>query len=245
MSMSMSSNASSSTTSSSNEFDADVHVVVFAARGSEEIELVTCVDVLRRAGARVTIAKCVPKNDDGDCENDDDDDEEMFVTCSRDVKVKCDATTRALMTSARTTTTTTDARAVIVPGGMPGASNIALDRDAMDLIKCVLKSENGIVAAMCAAPVVVLARNGMLDGKRATAHPAFANELRDRTSVDARVVVDGRVITSRGPGTAIEFALAIVSALYGVEKAREVAKPMVTAGGGTRARVANEWTLDG
>ena len=72
---------------------------------------------------------------------------------------------------------------------------------------------------------------GLLAGKRATAHPAFAAKLTNQAAVEQRVVVDGALVTSRGPGTAFEFALALVKALYGEGKMREVAGPMVMAPG--------------
>ena len=72
---------------------------------------------------------------------------------------------------------------------------------------------------------------GLLEGKRATAHPAFASDLSSTADVERRVVADGALTTSRGPGTAFEWALALVAQLYGVEKAREVAGPMVMAAG--------------
>jgi 4-methyl-5(b-hydroxyethyl)-thiazole monophosphate biosynthesis len=73
----------------------------------------------------------------------------------------------------------------------------------------------------------VLEPQGLLKGKKATAHPGFANRLQDREAEASRVVVDGNVVTSRGPGTAIEFALELVALLYGREKAQAVAEPML------------------
>ncbi|MBU0742880.1 DJ-1/PfpI family protein, partial [bacterium] len=80
-------------------------------------------------------------------------------------------------------------------------------------------------AAICAAPGCVLAAHGLLEGRRATAHPSFMAPL-PRPS-EERVVVDGGVVTSRGPGTALEFALALVGVLYGDGKRREVARQML------------------
>ena len=81
--------------------------------------------------------------------------------------------------------------------------------------------------AICAAPAVVLQTHGLLEGRRATCHPAFADRLADAGAAESRVVVDGPVVTSRGPGTAIEFALELVEQLFGGQKAREVAGPML------------------
>lgn len=81
--------------------------------------------------------------------------------------------------------------------------------------------------AICATPAVFLEAKGMLQGKKATAHPAFADKLSNQAAVQERVVVDGKLTTSRGPGTAFEWALSLVQQLYGEEKMREVAGPMV------------------
>ena len=80
---------------------------------------------------------------------------------------------------------------------------------------------------MCASPAVVFQHHGLLEGKQATSHPNFTNRLTDKSQVESRVVVDGKVITSRGPGTTIEFALKIVEVLYDKEHAMKVATPMV------------------
>jgi 4-methyl-5(b-hydroxyethyl)-thiazole monophosphate biosynthesis len=111
-------------------------------------------------------------------------------------------------------------------GGMPGAERL---RDCEDLQQMQLaqKEEGRTWAAICASPAVVLESKGLLQGKAATCHPAFSDKLSNQSHVPSRVVVDGSLITSRGPGTALEFALALVAALFGAEKAQEVAGPMV------------------
>ena len=75
--------------------------------------------------------------------------------------------------------------------------------------------------------LIALQHHGLLDGRRATSHPGFSDRLENREQVESRVVVDGNVVTRRGPGTAIEFALKLVELLFGGEKAAEVGKPMV------------------
>lgn len=84
-----------------------------------------------------------------------------------------------------------------------------------------------LYAAICATPAVFLASKGLLGDRPATAHPAFATQLPNQDAVEQRVVVDGTLTTSRGPGTAFEFALSLVKQLYGEEKMLEVASPMV------------------
>ena len=198
-------------------------VLVPMAHGSEEMEVVIIADVLRRAGARVTIASV---EDDG-----------LVCSCSRGVKIVADASLADASASAYD--------CVVLPGGMPGAKRLADDARVMAIVEAQLQSERGITAAMCASPGVILAPRGWLNGVASTAHPAFVKDLpSDNASAEGRVVVDGRVITSRGPGTAIEFALALVEALFGKDKALEVAGPMVLPPREKAALVANEWTLE-
>lgn len=111
-------------------------------------------------------------------------------------------------------------------GGMPGAERLRDSPALMSLLHSQADSGK-LYAAICATPAVALEPNGFLKGKRATAHPAFSGQLSNQEAVNERVVVDGKLVTSRGPGTAFDFALALVKALYGEEKAREVAGPMV------------------
>jgi 4-methyl-5(b-hydroxyethyl)-thiazole monophosphate biosynthesis len=90
------------------------------------------------------------------------------------------------------------------------------------------KEAGRYIAALCAAPVVVLQHHGLIGGRRATCHPTVADRLQDRDALADRVVVDGKLITSRGPGTAIEFGLELVAQLFGREKAREIGRAMLT-----------------
>lgn len=111
---------------------------------------------------------------------------------------------------------------------MPGADNL---RASVPLVEALKKQDenNKLVAAICASPVRVLESAGLVKSRRATAHPGFSSGLPNQEAVNERVVVDGNLITSRGPGTSFEFALELVSQLFGVKKAKEVAEPMVLA----------------
>lgn len=84
-----------------------------------------------------------------------------------------------------------------------------------------------LVAAICAAPVYVLLEHGLLESVKATAHPSVSDKLPDQGPVSERVVVDGQFVTSRGPGTSLEFSLELVKQLFGEAKSREVAGPML------------------
>jgi len=177
-------------------------VLVPIADGTEEIEAVCIIDVLRRAGADVTVASV-----DG-----------LQITASRGVKIVADCLIYDCLT--------TDYDLIAVPGGMPGAERLS-DADAVVRLLQGQRRKERLYAAICAAPAVVLETHGLLENRRATSHPSFSDRLSDQSAIDSRVVVDGNVITSQGPGTAIEFALTLVELLFGKEKAEEVAEPMM------------------
>ena len=177
------------------------NALVPIADGSEEIEAVCIIDVLRRAGASVTVASV-----DG-----------LQVTASRGVRLVAD----------RLISDCSDIYDLIaLPGGMSGAERL---RDSVELetMLKLQKQEGRLYAAICASPAVVFQHHGLLDQRRVTCHPGFVHLLQNVEAVDSRVVVDGKCVTSRGPGTALEFALKLVELLYGVNKAREVAEPML------------------
>ena len=176
-------------------------VLVILAEGFEEIEAVTPIDVLRRAGAEVTVAGL----SDGP------------VRGSRGVLVVPDKSLNAVLSD--------EFDLVVLPGGMPGATNLRAD-DRVGAILARTLEADGTVGAICAAPAVVLDSLGLLRGRRATCHPALADEMKEGALTNERVTVDGRIVTSKGPGTAMEFALALVAALYGEKKACEVNEPM-------------------
>jgi 4-methyl-5(b-hydroxyethyl)-thiazole monophosphate biosynthesis len=179
-------------------------VLVPIADGSEEIEAVCIIDVLRRAGADVTVASV----------------DERQITASRGVRIVADCTIEACRDR--------DFDLIVLPGGIPGAEHL---RDSAPLMELLRRHQagGGFYGAICAAPAVVLSHHGLLQGRRATGHPAFIDQLSDGRPTAERVVVDGKCVTSQGPGTAIEFALTLVSLLYGAEKAAEVAAPMQVA----------------
>ena len=176
-------------------------VLVPVADGSEEIEAVCIIDVLRRAGADVTVASV------GD----------LQITASRGVKIVADRLISECVEQ--------DWDLVVLPGGIPGAEHL---RDSAVLQRILVRQANrgALYGAICAAPAVVLQHHGLLAGRRATAHPAFLSQL-DNPDPVPRVIVDNGCVTSRGPGTAIEFALELVALLFGPQKASEVGDPMV------------------
>ncbi len=178
-------------------------VLVPLAQGCEELEAITIIDLLRRAGIEVTSAGL----DAGS------------VTASRGVTLIPDTDLESALES--------DYDMIVLPGGLPGADHLNKD----ERIKSVLKKmsdHDKYIAAICAAPKV-LANVGVLAGKTATSYPGFLDGLglSDTTLSDEAVVRDGKVITSRGPGTAMDFALELIEVLSGKEKRNEVEKALV------------------
>ena len=114
---------------------------------------------------------------------------------------------------------------VVMPGGMPGAANLRDDVRVGNLLEQT-SNNGGYVGAICAAPIV-LARFGFLKGTKATSYPGFGEQMPGADYCEDRVVCDGQVLTSRGPGTAMEFALAITEMLAGSAKADELKKQML------------------
>jgi 4-methyl-5(b-hydroxyethyl)-thiazole monophosphate biosynthesis len=164
-------------------------VLVPLAEGFEELEAVTIIDVLRRSGVEVVVAALA-----GDA-----------VTGSHGITLAADVPLDAVAEQ--------DFDLIALPGGMPGAANLK----AEPRIDRIIRRLNGAglpVAAICAAPMV-LAAAGVLEGRRATSFPGFLDDAERVSVVDDAVVVDRGVITSRGPGTALDFALELVTQLLG------------------------------
>lgn len=179
--------------------------VVFIADGSEEIEALTPVDYLRRAGVEVALVAAGTSA--------------RTVVCSHKVSVNADFTLEAYLSSSRELPD-----AVVVPGGMPGAENIASDTRAVSFIS-EMQRNGRLVCSICASPAVVLPATGALDGKAWTCYPgmeARAEKYLGSHRNDAPFVHDGNLITGRGPGAAEEFSMEIVRTLAGEETARKV-----------------------
>lgn len=166
-------------------------VIVPVADGFEEVEAVTVIDLLRRAGIEVVVAAL----------------EARTVTGSHGIALQADTDLDAALAG--------EFDMVVLPGGLPGADHLDADPRVRALLERMAASGK-FTAAICAAPKV-LASAGLLAGKRHTAFPGIL----DSAGADA-VVTDGKVITSRGPGTAMDFALTLVESLLGKAKRDEV-----------------------
>lgn len=176
-------------------------VLVPLADGCEELEAVTIIDLLRRAGVDVTTAGLKPG----------------IVKASRGVQLVPDVTLDVALQDRYDM--------VVLPGGLPGATHLKDDPRIIGLVR-QMAAAGHYTAAICAAPMV-LAEAGVLAGKRATSYPGFLDGLPGVTVSADAVVQDGGVFTSRGPGTAMDFALALVEALAGRAKRDEVEAGLV------------------
>jgi 4-methyl-5(b-hydroxyethyl)-thiazole monophosphate biosynthesis len=173
---------------------------VFLAEGFEEIEALATVDLLRRGGMDVAT---------------------MSITANRQVKGANGITVMA--DYSLTTTDPNPAEWLIMPGGMPGATNLATCPALGEAVKQHY-ADGGKVAAICAAPAVVLFPLGLLDGRRATCYPGFETVCPGATLTGRRLEIDDRVITANGPSTAFDFALAILADSQGEDVARQVSQ---------------------
>ncbi len=173
-------------------------VLIPLAQGCEELEAVTLVDVLRRGGIEVVTAGL---------------DDRPVKAAHNTVLVPDTTLDRALAMGFDM---------VVLPGGLPGTTHLADDPRIVRLVQDMARAGKW-TAAICAAPTV-LAKAGVLSGKRATSYPGFLEsmELADVRIENTPVVVDGKVVTSRGPGTAMDFALELVHLLLGDAKRHEV-----------------------
>ena len=187
-------------------------VLVPIAHGSEEIETACIQDTLVRFGADVTVASVNPGG-------------ELLCTMSRGLLVQAHMSMKDAAKEG-------SYDCIVLPGGMPGAEHLRDSKELQTLLQ-QQAAAGRLLGAVCAAPAVVLASQGYLTaGASATSYPApkFRDMLRQSTGAvasDERVVVQDHVITSQGPGTSLEFALALGEALFGKEKRDEIAKQLL------------------
>ncbi|MCL2232785.1 MAG: DJ-1/PfpI family protein [Treponema sp.] len=188
-------------------------VLVLLAEGFEEVEAVTPVDYLRRAGIQVTAAAVGKTRGEG-----------LLVKGSHDIQIAADTTLESLAAEGKLDAAFWDG--VVVPGGLPGADNLAASKETGAFLKA-MAAAGKLVCAICASPARVLAPLGLLAGKKFTCYPGEEAKVLAADSPGAqwkedRVVVDGAVITSRGAGTAGEFSCAIVAALVSEDAAEKL-----------------------
>lgn len=177
---------------------------LFLAEGFEEIEALTAVDVLRRAGMPVKTVSITSS---------------PLVTGAHGITVKADVLYDA--------THFTDPAWLILPGGLPGADNLHDYAPLLGLLRRQAESRKGGIAAICAAPAVVLGVEGLLKGHRATCYPGFEGKLKGADYLDRPVVYDDKFVLGNGPASALKWALTIVEKELGEEKMFNVANQML------------------
>lgn len=175
--------------------------LVLFAEGSEELEAVTIVNILRRGGVTVTLAGLTGG----------------ALRGSRGITLQPDTTLEAALKQ--------EFDMIVLPGGQPGTNHLKADARVLQLLK-KMYSQGKYVTAICAAPSV-LATAGLLDGKCATSFPTCLDGFANVYLQTAAVVEDGKLITSRGPGTAMDFALTLLERLAGATKRIEVEAGLV------------------
>lgn len=181
---------------------------VFLAEGFEEMEAICVIDILRRAEIPVRTVSITSS---------------LQVSGAHGVPVRADVLFDNTLFA--------DPDWLILPGGMPGATNLYDFAPLQGLLERQARSESGRIAAICASPGVVLGRLGLLKGENATCYPGFENMLEGAGHIDAPVVLspeeNPRFITGNGPSAAMSWALAIVEATKGTEAAIAVANGML------------------
>lgn len=175
--------------------------LVLFADGSEELETVTVVNILRRAGVTVTLAGLTAG----------------ALRGSRGTMLMPDTTLDGVLHDSFDM--------VVLPGGQPGTRHLQADARVLKLVQ-QMSAQGKYVTAICAAPSV-LAAAGLLDGKQATSFPGSLDSFPRVKRQSAAIVEDGKLITSRGPGTAMDFALTLVERLAGAAKRQEVEAGLV------------------
>ena len=177
---------------------------LFLAEGFEEIEALTAIDVLRRGGMDLKT---------------------VSITTALQVKGAHGVTVNADVLFDNTLFSSPEW--LVLPGGMPGATNLYEFGPLQGLLKSQAESASGRIAAICASPAVVLGQLGLLKGQKATCYPGFENMVEGAEMVDAPVVVSNKFVLGNGPANALPWALTLVKEARGQEAAAKVASGML------------------
>ena len=182
--------------------------VLFAcSTGTESAEFSVPYDILKRAGADLTIAK-VPENDK---------DTELCFTTAHGLKIAADKKLEEVKDNAYDM--------IVCPGGLPNAQILGKNKTLIEMIK-KQKKEGKWHCAICASPFEVFEQNGILEGEVGTGYPGYG-KFKDESKLKEKVVVSHKCVTSRGPGTAYEFGYCLCELLFGKEKREQIQKDMV------------------
>lgn len=171
-------------------------IYCFLAKGFEEIEAVTLIDILRRDNIEVVTVGIGSKE----------------VTGAHDITIKADIEEKDINIEKM--------NGIFLPGGMPGTLNLEKSSTVTEAIEYAVKN-NLLISAICAAPLI-LGRMGILKGKKATVYPGFEEELKGAIHTGDFVTKDNNIITGKGPGSAIEFSLEVLKYIKGIDKAKEI-----------------------
>ena len=177
-------------------------IYVFLADGCEEIEALTPVDILRRAGEKVVTVSVMGRKE---------------VTGSHKITIQADTVIED--------GTFTDGSVLVLPGGMPGTLNLGKNEKLKELILSYHR-EGKRLAAICAAPSV-LGKLGVLEGRQAVCFPGFEEQLKGASVLQVPAVTDGTITTGRGMGAAVDFSLELLTQLQGKEAAEEMAEKII------------------
>ncbi|ENA36818.1 DJ-1 family protein [Pseudomonas sp. HPB0071] len=181
-----------------------IRALLAVADGNEDIETVTLIDVLRRAGIEVLVTSIEARRQ---------------ITLARGTRLMSDVTLLEVQAMSFDL--------IVLPGGMPGAQRLA-DCTALRHFMRRHVEQGRLYGAICAAPAVILEPWGLVEDKRISCYPSFIEQLEQGQYVNEPVVVDGRCVTSQGPGTAQLFALELVNQLVGKEQRDTVAEALLT-----------------
>lgn len=179
-----------------------MRILIPFADGFEEIEAITCVDVLRRADINVITASL----------------KENVVRGAHRIEIITDLFIGDINTK--------ELDGIILPGGLPGSVNLRNNGEIIKIVK-ELEQRNKLIAAICAAPLV-LEEAGIITNRNITCYPGIEEELKSANYLEDRVVVDGNIITGKGPGAALEFAVKVVEYLLGENRAEMLRMSMIT-----------------
>lgn len=181
--------------------------VLFAcSKGAESAEFTCSFDILKRAGAEITIAK-VKENDK--------DSSKTFIT-AQNLKIEADC----FIEDAKDK----EYDMIVCPGGLPNAQILGKNKTLIDMLK-KQKQKGKFYCAICASPFEVFEQNGLLEGEVATGYPGYG-KLKNQSKVNEKVVISNKCVTSMGPCTAFEFGFALAECLYGKDKAEKLKKDM-------------------
>ena len=177
-------------------------VYIYMAEGFEEIEALAPADLLRRAGAQVTLVSIT---------------DSLTVCGARGVSVVCDSTVSDSLSLPDM---------IVLPGGYPGYKNLAESKQVEDIIKLML-DQNRFVAAICASPAAVLGAKGLLKNSSAVCYPGMEDSLNCKKIVSDGVCSDGNIITAKSAAFAIDFSLTLIERLFDAQTRRKVADQIV------------------